>query len=125
MTISRFSFGYFTALIPVILNCIACVGWSVVNSIVGGQTLQAVSTSHQIPIAAAIVVIAVGTIIVSFMGYRVVHLYEKYSWIPVCGFSSTCLCLISHIIGLRHLHHLRGRDRCSCRCWCLGRKRPS
>ncbi|KAI4521130.1 hypothetical protein K525DRAFT_285282 [Schizophyllum commune Loenen D] len=83
LTISRFSFGYFTALIPVILNCIACVGWSVVNSIVGGQTLQAVSTSHQIPIAAAIVVIAVGTIIVSFMGYRVVHLYEKYSWIPV------------------------------------------
>lgn len=28
-------------------------------------------------------VIAIGTIIVSFMGYRVVHLYEKYSWIPV------------------------------------------
>ncbi|TRM69984.1 permease [Schizophyllum amplum] len=83
LTLSRYSFGYFTALIPVILNCIACVGWSVVNSIVGGQTLQAVSTSHQIPIAAAIVVIAIGTIIVSFMGYRVVHAYEKYSWIPV------------------------------------------
>ncbi|KAL1747022.1 permease for cytosine/purines, uracil, thiamine, allantoin-domain-containing protein [Schizophyllum fasciatum] len=83
LTIARFSFGYFTALVPVILNCIACVGWSVVNSIVGGQTLQAVSTSHQIPIAAAIVVIAIGTIAVSFMGYRVVHAYEKYSWIPV------------------------------------------
>ncbi|KII88697.1 hypothetical protein PLICRDRAFT_176250 [Plicaturopsis crispa FD-325 SS-3] len=85
LTLSRFSFGYATAQIPIILNCIACVGWSVVNSIVGAQTLQAVTAdpAHQIPTAAGIVVIAVGTIIVSFMGYRVVHIYEKYSWIPV------------------------------------------
>ncbi|KAH9844159.1 permease for cytosine/purines, uracil, thiamine, allantoin-domain-containing protein [Rhodofomes roseus] len=83
LTISRFSFGYFTSLVPIVLNCIACVGWSVVNSIVGAQTLRAVSDSHQIPTAAAIIVIAIGTIAVSFMGYRVVHLYEMYSWIPV------------------------------------------
>ncbi|KAH9951726.1 permease for cytosine/purines, uracil, thiamine, allantoin-domain-containing protein [Amylocystis lapponica] len=83
LTLSRFSFGYFTALIPIILNCIACVGWSVVNSIVGAQTLRAVSDHHQIPTAAAIIVIAIGTIIVSFMGYRFVHMYERYSWIPV------------------------------------------
>ncbi|KZT12599.1 uncharacterized protein LAESUDRAFT_7689 [Laetiporus sulphureus 93-53] len=83
LTLSRFSFGYWTSLIPIVLNCIACVGWSVVNSIVGAQALRAVSTSHQIPTAAAIIVIAIGTIAVSFMGYRVVHLYEQYSWIPV------------------------------------------
>ncbi|GBE79480.1 Purine-cytosine permease fcyB [Sparassis crispa] len=83
LTLSRYSFGFFTALIPIVLNCIACVGWSVVNSIVGAQTLRAVSTHHQIPTAAAIIVIAIGTIIVSFMGYRVVHLYEMYSWVPV------------------------------------------
>lgn len=75
--------------------------------------MQAVSMDSNlptIPIAAAIVVIAVSTLIgrpapahvqsggeswhmnaqwrfsshiVSFMGYRVVHLYEKYSWYPV------------------------------------------
>lgn len=75
--------GCLQSLIPIVLNCIACVGWSVVNSIVGAQTLRAVSDSHQIPTAAAIIVIAIGTIAVSFMGYRVVHLYEQYSWIPV------------------------------------------
>ncbi|KAJ3859964.1 permease for cytosine/purines, uracil, thiamine, allantoin-domain-containing protein [Lentinula novae-zelandiae] len=83
LTLSKFSFGYFTSQFPIILNCIACVGWSVVNSIVGAQTLRAVSTTHQIPPAAAIVVIAIGTIMVSFMGYRVVHLYEKYAWVRV------------------------------------------
>ncbi|KAH8834778.1 permease for cytosine/purines, uracil, thiamine, allantoin-domain-containing protein [Flagelloscypha sp. PMI_526] len=83
LTISRFSFGYITSLLPVILNCIACIGWSVVNSIVGGQTLRAVSSSHQIPMWAAILVIAIGTIIVSFTGYKFVHLYEKWSWVPV------------------------------------------
>ncbi|KAE9385571.1 hypothetical protein BT96DRAFT_968444 [Gymnopus androsaceus JB14] len=83
LTLSRFSFGYATAQIPIVLNCIACVGWLIINSIVGSQTLRAVSTTHQIPTAAGIIVIAIGTIVVSFMGYHVVHLYERYSWIPV------------------------------------------
>ncbi|KIK56240.1 hypothetical protein GYMLUDRAFT_47260 [Collybiopsis luxurians FD-317 M1] len=83
LTLSRFSFGYATAQLPVVLNCIATVGWSIVNSIVGVQTLRAASTSHQIPVAAGVVVIAVGTIAVSFMGYRFVYLYEQYSWVPV------------------------------------------
>jgi len=83
MTIARFSFGYYTAWVPVILNVIACIGWSTINSIVGGQTLRAVSQYHQIPEAAAIIVIAVLTVIFALFGYRWVHLYERYSWIPV------------------------------------------
>jgi len=83
MTISRFSFGYYTAWVPVVLNVIACIGWSTINSIVGGQTLRAVSTTHQIPEAAAIIVIAIGTLVFALFGYRWVHLYERYSWIPV------------------------------------------
>ncbi|KAH8924210.1 hypothetical protein BT69DRAFT_1261642 [Atractiella rhizophila] len=82
MTLSRFSFGYWTNYIPVVLNLIACIGWSTINSIVGGETLRAVSQSHRIPEAAAIVIIAAMTLVVSFMGYKFVHIYEKYTWIP-------------------------------------------
>lgn len=85
LALSRFGFGYFTVLLPTILNCIACIGWSTINSLAGAFCLQAVSMDSSlptIPIAAAIVVIAVSTLAVSFMGYRVVHLYEKYSWYP-------------------------------------------
>lgn len=74
---------HIVAFFPVILNVIACIGWSTINAIVGGQTLRAVSTSHQIPEAAAIVIIAILTAIVSLFGYRYVHLYERYSWIPI------------------------------------------
>lgn len=80
---SRFSFGYITVLIPTILNLIACIGWSVINSIAGGQALRAVSATNKIPMTAAIIVIGVVTLIVSFFGYRFVHMYERFIWIPV------------------------------------------
>ncbi|KAH8109158.1 permease for cytosine/purines, uracil, thiamine, allantoin-domain-containing protein [Phellopilus nigrolimitatus] len=83
MTISRFSFGYYCAWFPVVLNVIACIGWSTINSIVGGQALRAVSSTHQIPEAAAIVVIALLTATFALFGYRYVHLYERYSFLPV------------------------------------------
>ena len=37
LALSRFGFGYWTVMIPTVLNCLACIGWSVVNSIAGGQ----------------------------------------------------------------------------------------
>jgi purine-cytosine permease-like protein len=86
LTLSRFSFSlYFPACIPIVLNIIACVGWSTINSISGALVLRAVSTASQpkIPTAAAIVIIGVLTLIPSFIGYRYVHAYERYSWIPM------------------------------------------
>lgn len=41
------------------------------------------STTHQIPTAAAIVIIAVLTMFFALFGYRYVHLYERYAWMPV------------------------------------------
>src|ERR1700724_1642915 len=37
MTISRFSFGYVGSMIMALFNVAACIGWSVVNVIIGGQ----------------------------------------------------------------------------------------
>ena len=86
LTLSRFSFSlYFPNCFPIILNSIACVGWSTINCITGALTLRAVSEGNQtrIPSAAAIVIIAILTLVPSFIGYRYVHAYERYSWIPV------------------------------------------
>lgn len=86
LTLSRFAFSlYFPACIPIVLNIIACVGWSTINTITGALTLRAVSDVGQpkIPSAAAIVIIAVLTLVPSFIGYRYVHAYERYSWIPM------------------------------------------
>ncbi|KAL8743128.1 MAG: hypothetical protein Q9190_004482 [Brigantiaea leucoxantha] len=63
-----------------IFNILACVGWSSVNVIVGAQLLNAVNSD--VPGYAGIIIIAAATFLVTLFGYRVVHYYEFYSWIP-------------------------------------------
>jgi len=87
--VSIFLLGSFSLLtlfrrIPTILNLIACIGWSVINTIAGGLVLRASTHGdHRLPLVAAIIVIAVATLMVSFMGYKFVHAYERFVWIPV------------------------------------------
>ncbi|GAA6029111.1 hypothetical protein JCM8097_001605 [Rhodosporidiobolus ruineniae] len=85
MIIGRYSFGPWTILFPIALNCLACIGWSTINTIVGASALKAVSasTAHELPEPAGIVIIAIITLAVALFGYRWVHLVERYSSIPV------------------------------------------
>ncbi len=82
MTISRFSFGWVGGIIMAIFNVGACIGWSAVNVIIGGQLVAAL-TNGAIPRWAGILVIAILTTLVSIYGYRYVHRYERYAWIPM------------------------------------------
>ena len=82
MTISRFSFGWVGAIIMALFNVAACIGWSAVNVIVGGQ-LVANITNGAVPRWAGIIIIAILTTAVSIYGYRYVHRYERYAWIPM------------------------------------------
>ena len=61
-------------------NVLACVGWSAVNVIVGAQLINAVNTN--VPGYAGIIIIAAATWLVTVFGYKVVHHYEAWSWIP-------------------------------------------
>ena len=81
MTISRFSFGWAGAGIMSFFNVIACTGWSAVNAIVGGQLVAAVS-GGTIARPVAILVIAVVTTIFGMYGYKHLHRYARYAWIP-------------------------------------------
>src|SRR5215470_12169432 len=82
MTISRFSFGWVGGIIMALFNVAACIGWSAVNVIIGGQLVSAL-TNGAIPRWAGILVIAILTTLVSIYGYRYVHRYERYAWIPM------------------------------------------
>jgi purine-cytosine permease-like protein len=63
-----------------IFNILACIGWSSVNSIVGAQLIETVNPN--VNGAAGIVIIAVLTFAITTFGYKVVHAYEFWSWIP-------------------------------------------
>jgi NCS1 nucleoside transporter family len=82
MTISRFSFGWVGAKIMALFNVAACIGWSTVNVIVGGQLVYALSGTS-VPRWVGIVLIALLTTLVSLYGYQYVHRYERYAWIPM------------------------------------------
>lgn len=70
---------------PVALfNILACLGWSSVNVIVGAQLLAAINPGpHALPGWAGILIIALSTLFITTFGYRFVHAYERWSWIPV------------------------------------------
>ncbi|KAF4552823.1 Purine-cytosine permease fcyB-like protein 2 [Elsinoe fawcettii] len=80
MVLSRFWFGWWGVKLIAVFNVLACLGWSSVNAIVGAQLLNAVNSD--VPGFAGIIIIAVATFCVTLFGYKVVHLYEFYSWIP-------------------------------------------
>jgi NCS1 nucleoside transporter family len=67
--------------IVAVFNVLACVGWSSVNVIVGAQLLNAVNPDRM-PGWAGIIVIAISTLLICLFGYKLVHTYERYSWIP-------------------------------------------
>ena len=100
MTISRFSFGWFGGIIMGLFNIGACLGWSAVNVVVGGQLVTALACGNTLPEKCAVPVlgvmlsgvvvralgilfIALLTTLVSIYGYRYVHRYERISWIPM------------------------------------------
>src|SRR5438132_7900463 len=82
MTISRFSFGWVGGIIMALFNVAACIGWSAVNVIIGGQLIAAL-TGGAVPRWLGILIIAILTTLVSIYGYRYVHRYERYAWIPM------------------------------------------
>src|SRR5437899_552918 len=84
MTISRFSFGWVGGMIMALFNVAACVGWSTVNVIVGGQLVAALS-GGAIPQQVGILVIAILTTLFSIYGYKYIHRYERYAWIPMAA----------------------------------------
>ncbi|KAI0178829.1 permease for cytosine/purines, uracil, thiamine, allantoin-domain-containing protein [Hypoxylon sp. FL1284] len=81
MVLSRFYFGYYPVKIVALFNIMACVGWAAVNAIVGAQFFHAVNPA--VPGWAGILAISVATLLICTFGYRIVHLYEKFSWIAM------------------------------------------
>ncbi|KAK5132898.1 hypothetical protein LTR08_008418 [Meristemomyces frigidus] len=80
MVLSRFWFGWWGVKLIAVFNVCACIGWSSVNSIVAAQLIHAVNSD--VPGFAGILIVACCTFLITVFGYKIVHAYEFYSWIP-------------------------------------------
>ncbi|CAE6446974.1 unnamed protein product [Rhizoctonia solani] len=76
MIVSRYSFGFYGSIIPSLLNLITFMGFLILNLILGGETLAAVSgyeAGHGGGLSWD----------VTFCGYKVLYTYERFAWIPI------------------------------------------
>lgn len=71
MVQSRYSWGYFPACLACLLNATGMIGYTILNTILGGQTLSAVPRNDNLSNTVGIVIIAVISLAVSFSGIRV------------------------------------------------------
>ncbi|KAF7332980.1 Cytosine-purine permease [Mycena venus] len=100
MTSARYSWGWHGAKVVALLNCIACVGWSAINTIAGAQTLRVVA-NDTISDAAGVVIVAIITLALGMLGYKYVHIYEKWSWIPTAiTFFIVLGCAAKHLVNV-------------------------
>ncbi|CAE6537049.1 unnamed protein product [Rhizoctonia solani] len=99
MIVSRYSFGLYGSIIPSLLNLITFMGFLILNLILGGETLAAVSgyeAGHGGGLSWD-----VGIAIVTFCGYKVLYTYERFAWIPI-----VMVYLVALGCGGKHLTNL-------------------
>ncbi|KAK6455222.1 permease for cytosine/purines, uracil, thiamine, allantoin-domain-containing protein [Scheffersomyces xylosifermentans] len=77
--LSRYFTGNIMGRVFALFNVISCIGWNAINIIPCVQLLTSVGP---IPAWAGCLVFVVITCLLAMFGYRTIHLYERYSWIP-------------------------------------------
>ena len=80
IAVARYAFGIWGAKLCSVLNIIVNIGYAVVSVVVGGQVVMAVS-NDAVPLALGISIMIVIGFIVSFLGFAVIHHYERYAWV--------------------------------------------
>ncbi|KAJ3510104.1 hypothetical protein NLJ89_g4866 [Agrocybe chaxingu] len=82
MILARYTFGYYGVIVPCALNLLTGLGFAVLNCILGGQTLASV-TDGRLSWTVGIVIFTLISLFVSFWGYKFLHWYERFAWIPI------------------------------------------
>ena len=82
MVLTRYVTGWYPSKVVDLLTLVVILGYSTVNSVVGGQILSTISSGNNLAIVSGIVVICLITWVVSTFGYGAFHMYERYAWLP-------------------------------------------
>jgi len=82
MIITRYSSGYLGGTIYSILNILTQLGFSTTCVILGGQTLASINAGT-LPLVVGIIIVSICSLIPCFVGYNLVHIYERYAWIII------------------------------------------
>ncbi|KAH8423068.1 Vitamin B6 transporter [Aspergillus melleus] len=77
---TRYFLGYYLSKVCCVLNVLTMLGYGMVNVILGGQVIFAVSDGHTAA-PVGIIVVAVLTWFIATFGMHLFHFYTRYAWI--------------------------------------------
>ena len=95
---ARYTFGWWPSKLIVILNLIVLLGYSLIDLVVAGQILSAVSSNGSLPVVVGIIIVAIITWVISTFGIKIFHIYMRYAWLPQ-------LVAISILYGVSSSHY--------------------
>ncbi|ORY63174.1 permease for cytosine/purines, uracil, thiamine, allantoin-domain-containing protein [Pseudomassariella vexata] len=78
---ARYSWGFYLVTVPLLLNAATITGFTLIASIVGGQTIAAINPGN-VSVSVGITITILISFIVSLLGFRALHSWERWSWIP-------------------------------------------
>ncbi|KAK0672322.1 purine-cytosine permease fcyB [Cercophora samala] len=78
---ARYSFGRYLVTIPLLLNAATLTGFSLLSAVVGGQTLASLNPD-QLSVNIGIIITCLVSFVVSLFGFKAVHFWERWTWIP-------------------------------------------
>lgn len=97
---------YYFVIVIALLQLATLTGYTIITSIVSGQTLTAVSQGD-LGLSVGITITVVGALPVSFLGYKYLHYIDQYLWVPslvslivVAGISARSLATHTHVVAM-------------------------
>lgn len=105
MVSARFLFGWWFVKLVSLVSIIGVMGWSVVNSVVGGQILRSVS-NDTIPLVVGIIIVAVISLLVAIGGIK--HLLKVETLLSIPVFTAFLLLYIVSASKFKMLSNLDG-----------------
>lgn len=73
---ARYFMGYYPSMVCCMLNILTNIGYSMLNSVVGGQILSRVSGGH-ISVLVGIVVVSITSWAMAMFGMKIFQIYER------------------------------------------------
>lgn len=95
LVVARYTMGYHPVKLVVLLNIIVMLGYSLIDLVVAGQMLSAVSPHNSLSIVVGIIITAIITWAITTFGYRIFHYYERWAWLP----QLIVLCILAGVAG--------------------------
>ncbi len=102
LPLSRSIFGRRGNYLPAFLNTLSAIGWYTVNTAVGGEALARL---FDWPLGLGLLIVAVGQIVLGYLGYDVIHRFE-HIMVYVQGLLFVLMSYeaVSHLSYLPHAH---------------------